>query len=96
MALLREDLSAQRAALAVAWGQTNHAALQSLAHKIHGSAAFCRLPALKNAAAALENHLRDSGSDAQTGALVQQLSLAMATVLKDLGPDQPAAPHSTA
>jgi hypothetical protein len=54
------------------------------------------LPALKNAAAALENHLRDSGSDAQTGALVQQLSLAMATVLKDLGPDQPAAPHSTA
>jgi len=96
MALLREDLSAQRAALAVAWGQTNRAALQSLAHKVHGSAAFCRLPALKNAAAALENHLRDSGPDAQTGALVQQLSLAMATVLKDLGPDQPAAPHSTA
>jgi two-component system sensor histidine kinase BarA len=96
MALLREDLSTQRAALAVAWEQTNRAALQSLAHKIHGSAAFCRLPALKNAAAALENHLRDSGPDAQTGALVEQLSLAMAAVLEDLGPDQPAAPHSTA
>ena len=96
MALLREDLSTQRAALAVAWGQMNRAALQALAHKVHGSAAFCRLPVLKNAAAALENHLRDSGPDAQTGALVQQLSLAMAAVLEDLGPDQPAAPHSTA
>lgn len=95
-ALLREDLSAQRAALAVAWGQTNRDTLQSLAHKVHGSAAFCRLPALKTAAAALENHLRDNGPDAGTGALVQQLSLAMAAVLKDLGPDQPATPHSTA
>jgi two-component system sensor histidine kinase BarA len=36
----------------------NFAALLEVVHKLHGSAIYCGVPALREAAAALENHLK--------------------------------------
>jgi len=95
-AMLQADLTAQQRELAAAAERGDTPSLQALAHKIHGSAAFCRLPALKAAAAALENHLRETGSNAQTSELIQQLSESITSVLDTLKSPQAAASSSKA
>ncbi|HXF08290.1 MAG TPA: ATP-binding protein [Candidatus Acidoferrales bacterium] len=87
-AMLRADLADQQRELIAAARRGDRPALQFLAHKIHGSAAFCRLPTLKAAAAALENELRGSGHGEHIHTLVQRLSDAMAETL-----DTPGEPH---
>ncbi|HMM44750.1 MAG TPA: ATP-binding protein [Candidatus Macondimonas sp.] len=95
-AMLLADLTDQQRQLIAAAQSGDRPALQSLAHKIHGSAAFCRLPALKAAAAALENHLRETGSNTQTAELIRQLSAAITRVLYTLESPQGAASSITA
>lgn len=95
-ALLQEDLSEQHLELIEAHQAADHERLRSIAHKIHGSAAFCRLPALKAAASALENHLGRQNTGAIDGELVRQLAQAITTTLASLPASQSATPHSTA
>ena len=95
-AMLQADLTDQQRELAAAAERGDTPSLQALAHKIHGSAAFCRLPALKAAAAALENHLRETGNNEQTSQLIRQLSAAMTRVLYTLESPQSAASSSKA
>ncbi|HBG52209.1 MAG TPA: hypothetical protein DDW89_10435 [Gammaproteobacteria bacterium] len=94
--LLQEDLSEQRLELINAHQAADRERLRSIAHKIHGSAAFCRLPALKSAASALENQLGRQNTGSIDGELVQQLAQAITTTLASLPASQSAAPHSTA
>lgn len=95
-AMLRADLADQQRELVAAAGHGQRSSLQALAHKIHGSAAFCRLPTLKAAAAALENELREAGNEQAVGTLIQQLSTAITETLDMLGPPQAAAHSSSA
>lgn len=94
--MLQSDLADQQRELIAAARSGDRSTLQSLAHKIHGSAAFCRLPALKAAAAALENELREGGQNDHMHTLVQRLSDAMAQTLDTLGSPHAAAHSSSA
>ena len=94
--MLQADLTDQQRELLASYAQADMPSVQALAHKIHGSAAFCRLPALKAAAAALEDHLRETGGNEHTTDLIRQLSEAITSVLDTLRPPQAATLSSKA
>ena len=62
--LLKKELPAHRRVLEQAWQEANWPRLQQEAHKLNGSAAYCRLDALRKAAATLETAAREGRRDA--------------------------------
>lgn len=56
--MLQNELPGYLSQLQQLFEQKDYPALQELAHKIHGSATYCGVPALKDAARELENAIK--------------------------------------
>lgn len=63
--MLREDLPAQLAAFRKALAADDVLRAVAEVHAIHGSAAFCRLESLRQAAASLEQSLKNNNMNAE-------------------------------
>lgn len=63
--MLREDLPVQLSAVHSAIAQGDLVQAASNVHTIHGSAAFCRLESLRQAAATLEQSLKQNEKNAE-------------------------------
>jgi HPt (histidine-containing phosphotransfer) domain-containing protein len=57
--MLKEDLPNQHDAVIKAWRSNDMRALREAVHKLHGTAAFCKLGTLKGHCAELEAALRE-------------------------------------
>jgi len=65
-AMLAEDLPQQMAAIRTALFEGSLGAAAEMVHSVHGSAAFCRLDALRESAAQLETDLKRNEKDAES------------------------------
>ena len=81
-AMLTEDLPQQAAGIREALSQNDLATAASLVHSVHGSAAFCRLDALRESAARLETDLKNNQKNAD---LINAFETDLANVLHALG-----------
>ena len=94
LALLREELPLQLRELEDAYAAGDVQRLRDAAHQVHGTAAFYRLPILKQAAAALELRVaQTSGVDADAGLRdgVRALREAVMATLQQMPDRQPTA-----
>ena len=74
LAMLSEDLPRYQRTMNLAHDQQDMHGMAEQVHLIHGTAAFCKLPDIKNAAHALERRLRQGGDwDDQIKVLTSQL-----------------------
>lgn len=65
-AMLAEDLPDQAECIRSALARNNLAAAINIVHSVHGSAAFCRLDALRESAARLEAELKNDEKNAES------------------------------
>lgn len=64
--MLAEDLPEQAEGIRNALARNDFAAAINIVHSVHGSAAFCRLDALRESAARLEAELKQNEKNAET------------------------------
>ena len=81
-AMLAEDLPQQATGIRNALSQDDLATAISLVHSVHGSAAFCRLDALRESAARLETELKHNEKNAE---LISAFESNVSSVLIALG-----------
>jgi len=81
LADLLVDLRDQSRALSQYLRQGNYSEAAEITHKVHGSAAVCKLKTIKEAAAALEKHLRYEPLGHQTQFLHEHLELEIQTFI---------------
>lgn len=88
LAMLREDLPKQREAVFAAWERNDRSALQTAIHKLHGTAALCKLARLEACCQALDTALRQQKGDA-SASYRKELEDALTQALAAIGATQP-------